>query len=92
MARADRNGDKQISRREVLLLMRSDRKYADFLKLPPTIRQADGTFQKFIDFFVSLDTSLDGLIDADELTAHLGAADEAPADASNASNALDAPM
>jgi hypothetical protein len=72
MKNVDQNGDRQVSRRELLVKMRQDRKYADFLKLPPHIRERDGTFRIFTAFFLSLDNSQDGFIDEAELSDHFG--------------------
>ena len=67
MTNVDVNGDALLSRFELLIKMRHQRKYADFLKLPPRIKEGDGTYAKFIAKFLEIDHSRDGFISEAEL-------------------------
>ncbi|EFJ49288.1 hypothetical protein VOLCADRAFT_90064 [Volvox carteri f. nagariensis] len=60
-----------VTRREILLAFRRNRQHADILKCPPRISQHDGTFEKFIDVFLQIDTSRVGAFSFNELAAYM---------------------
>lgn len=72
MKAVDANGDGMLSRREYLVRIRRDRKYADFLRMPPRVKQADGTLHKFVQIFLEINISRTGFITRNELAAYLG--------------------
>lgn len=71
-ANVDSNGDRRLSRKEVLVRCRADRRYADLLKLPPRIREADGTFARFTNLFLAMNLSRSGFVTEGELAEYLG--------------------
>lgn len=68
----DANKDQRLSRKEVLVRCRADRRYADLLKLPPHVREADGTFARFTQCFMEMNTSRTGYVTENELAEYLG--------------------
>lgn len=72
MKNVDADKDGRVTRKEYLTKIRKDRKYADFLKMPPRIRQGDGTLEKFIDTFQAINCSRTGRFSANELAFYLG--------------------
>ena len=68
----DANKDQRLSRKEVLAQCRADRRYADLLKLPPHVREADGTFARFTATFLEMNTSRTGFVTESELAEYLG--------------------
>jgi hypothetical protein len=71
-ANVDANGDRRLSRKEVLVRCRADRRYADLLKLPPRIREADGTFARFTNIFLAMNVLRTGYVTEGELAEYLG--------------------
>lgn len=72
MKNVDENGDGLISKKDYLATIRRDRKYADFLKMPPRISQADGTLEQFFDIFHAINYSRTGKFTQNELAYYLG--------------------
>ena len=72
MKNVDVNGDGLVSKMEYLDTIRKDRKYADFLKMPPRICQADGTLEQFFDIFHAINCSRSGKFTQNELAHYLG--------------------
>ncbi|KAG2493820.1 hypothetical protein HYH03_008038 [Edaphochlamys debaryana] len=68
----DKNVDGCVCRREILAAFRRNRQHADILKCPPRIRQNDGTFDKFIDIFLQIDSTKLGTFTFNELAAYMG--------------------
>lgn len=74
MRNVDTDKDGRVSRKEYLTKIRKDRKYADFLKMPPRIRQGDGTLEKFIETFQDINCLQNGRFSVNELAFYLGCA------------------
>lgn len=74
MKNVDTDRDGLISRKEYLTKIRKDRKYADFLKMPPRITQGDGTLEKFVETFEAINCSRNGRFSTNELALYLGCA------------------
>lgn len=72
MKNVDSNGDGFVSKMEYLVKIRKDRKYADFLKMPPRVCQADGTLEQFFDIFHAINYSRTGKFTQNELALYLG--------------------
>lgn len=72
MKNVDMDGDSLISKKEYLVKIRKDRKYADFLKMPPRVCQADGTLEQFFDIFHAINCSRTGKFTRNELAHYLG--------------------
>lgn len=72
MKNVDGDGNGIVSKKEYLVKIRTDRKYADFLKMPPRIRQSDGTLDRFFDIFHAINISRTGTITTNELAYYLG--------------------
>lgn len=68
----DRDADGLVSRRDTLLAFRRNRQHADILKCPPKIHAHDGTFDKFVDTFLKIDTAKLGLFTFNELANYMG--------------------
>ena len=56
----------------MLTRCRADRRYADLLKLPPRVREADGTFARFTATFMEMNKSRTGYVTQNELAEYLG--------------------
>ena len=56
----------------MLAAFRRNRQIADILKLPHCVRLADGTFDRFVDGFLAIDTAKLGTFSFDELCMHMG--------------------
>ncbi|GLI64974.1 hypothetical protein VaNZ11_008382 [Volvox africanus] len=67
----DKDLGDMVSRREILTAFRRNRQHADILKCPPRINQHDGTYEKFIDVFLQIDTSKTGRFSFNELAAYM---------------------
>jgi len=72
MRAVDADGDGRLSRREFLAKIRRDRKYADFLRMPPRIKAGDGSLERFTEIFAAINAACDGYIPQNELAAYLG--------------------
>jgi hypothetical protein len=72
MKNVDMDGDLLVSKKEYLVKIRHDRKYADILKMPPRVRQADGTLEQFFDIFHAINCSRTGKFTQNELAHYLG--------------------
>jgi hypothetical protein len=72
MKAVDSNHDHVLSRQEYLACIRRDRKVADFVKMPPRIKQADGSLDQFISIFEAINVSRTGFITESELAAFMG--------------------
>ncbi|KAG2425801.1 hypothetical protein HXX76_013426 [Chlamydomonas incerta] len=68
----DKNVDGGVCRREILAAFRRNRQHADILKCPARIRQDDGTFERFVDVFMQIDTSKLGTFTFNELAFYMG--------------------
>ncbi|KAG2447532.1 hypothetical protein HYH02_007456 [Chlamydomonas schloesseri] len=68
----DKNVDGSVCRREILAAFRRNRQHADILKCPARIRQDDGTFERFVDVFMQIDTSKLGTFTFNELAFYMG--------------------
>ncbi|GLC73170.1 hypothetical protein PLESTF_001343000 [Pleodorina starrii] len=68
----DKALDGSVTRREILTAFRRNRQHADILKCPPRIRQHDGTWERFIEVFLQIDTSKGGFFSFNELAAYMG--------------------
>ena len=72
MTSVDASQDGRMSRSELLIRIRRNRKYADFLKMPPRIKAGDGTYDKFVELFLQINVARDGYITRNELAHYLG--------------------
>jgi Ca2+-binding EF-hand superfamily protein len=72
MKHVDLDGDGLVSKKEYLVKIRKDRKFADFLKMPVRVRQADGTLERFIEMFQAINCSRTGRFTTNELAYYLG--------------------
>ncbi|KXZ48378.1 hypothetical protein GPECTOR_28g785 [Gonium pectorale] len=64
--------DGLVTRREILAAFRRNRQHADVLKCPARIRQDDGTFDKFVEVFMQIDSSKLGTFSFNELASYMG--------------------
>ena len=62
----DRNGDGVLSRIEVIQACRSDERVAKLLRLPKTIKQEDGSRDRFEEIFRQMDTDDSKEVDQEE--------------------------
>ena len=62
----DKNGDGVLSRIEVIQACRSDERVAKLLRLPQTIKQEDGSRDRFEEIFQQMDTDDSKEVDMEE--------------------------
>ncbi|GAX79389.1 hypothetical protein CEUSTIGMA_g6830.t1, partial [Chlamydomonas eustigma] len=82
----DKNQDGMVTRAEMLVAFRHNRQIADVLKMPPRIRLHDGTYDRFVAGFLSIDQVKLGTFGFNELCAYMGITPPEPSDEEGSSD------